>query len=115
MNTIPVKYFINKFYITIADTDNGQWVDVLVFEKKGTSYGSDYYINLHKDARFPIDFSTAPKQLKAGENLSNESEEQQNYRIEYIFYLHRKDQGQPMWRLHRSTLDRVLEICRRLE
>ena len=109
--SIDTRQHINNFRVWIYEGIENDYTELSVCEKKDGEDGYEYYINLHKDPRFPVDFSVVPKVLKEGEI---ESLEDQIYRKEYFYYSHRKDQGQPLWRLHKSTVERVLHICRNI-
>lgn len=62
-----------------------------------------YYINLHKDSRFPqVDFRYPPDEKK----LSEEDYKVKN--TEYRSFESRKDYNQPTWKLHKSTVAAIL-------
>lgn len=101
---------VGSFRFWTTPTSDPNYLDCL-FEEVGERY--PYYINLHKDARFPVEFKFPPKPIKVKkkgdvEEEVPETDEEKIYRIEYSAYEARKDMQMPMWVLHKTTLDKVV-------
>lgn len=101
---------IGSFRFWVVSTRDPNYCDCLV-EEVGEHY--PYYINLHKDVRFPVEFKFPPKPIKVKKKGDKEEEvpeidEEKIYRVEYSAYEARKDMQMPMWILHRTTLDKVV-------
>lgn len=81
-----------------------------------------YYVNLHKSPTFPqIDYRIPPKPMAVKKSKSRSGEileedipdtiEQAIYRVEHKHYEDRKDMQMPMWLLHRSTIEKIMQVC----
>lgn len=99
------------------------YFEVLLSEKKDMLY----YIDLHKDSRFDfINFRCLPKELKTKtkKNKFGEEEiieekdslEESIYRYEYEAWSSRKETAmqQPLWKLSRSTIEKLINRCQEL-
>lgn len=93
----------NQFEIWSVDSTTPDYIECLVYERKKYYY---CYINIHKDTRFIIDYTVAPKKSK------EETVEEQIYRAEWMMYETRKDMGQPLFKLHKTTYDKMLEALK---
>ncbi len=81
-----------------------------------------YYVNLNKDERFIfINYKYPPKPpvVKKKKLRSGEVEEEEVpdtlpeaiYRVEFASFERLKDLQQPMWRLHRTNVSALIEVC----
>lgn len=112
---------IGKFHIWINETSDTNYFDILVHEH---DEWYPYYISLHKDNRFHVEYKFPPKPIKIKkkkDKFGEESEEEvpeteaeQIYRIEHYAYDSRKEMSMPLWKLHKTTLERVVENCHNL-
>lgn len=107
---------ISNFKIWIAASDHPDYFEVLLLEKKDDQL---YYINLHKDARFHVEFKYPPKPTQLKKDASGELQpipetpEEAIYRREYNIYAMRKygnEFGHWLWCLHRSSAEKVLKV-----
>lgn len=82
----------NPDYFEVSVTHSDQWYD--------------YYIHLAKDDRFPfIDMKYEPNEkLLTAEDLAIKI-------VEYRSYSHRRDYAMPTWKLHRTTVEKIVERC----
>jgi hypothetical protein len=104
-----VDHCYGPLRLWIAPSDDGIYHDVLLLERKNDW---DYYTNLHKDARFDcVSFKYPPVIV---EEDKEETPEQAIYRNEHRYYAARKDMGQPLWRLHKTTIEKLMEKCEEL-
>jgi hypothetical protein len=99
---------VGKFLVWVVPTSHSDYFDCLITEE-GSHY--PYYVNLHKDVRFPMEFKFPPKPLK---KEIEETIEEKIYRIEHDAYAVRKDMCMPMWVLHKTTLEKVLTSMERV-
>lgn len=69
-----------------------------------TKDNGTYYCHLHKEEKFSvIDFKCPPDEKKLS------LEDFQIKTVEFNSFQHRKDCNQPMWKLHRSTLEKLMK------
>lgn len=101
---------------------NLEYYDCMLSEHVG---GLAVYVNLHKDSRFDfINFKYPPKppSVKKKKNRFGEEEEEivpdsveeAIYRMEYNYFVDRKEQQMPLWRLHVSTINKIIEVCQNI-
>lgn len=95
------------------------YYDCLLYERTPLAR---YYVSLHKDPRFTfINYKYPPKPLAVKKKKNRFGEEEEEflpdtleetiYRTEYNSFENRKDMQMPMWRLHTSTINKVMEVC----
>lgn len=99
------KLVINNFTIWVSPdffskdmwNTNKEYYDILVTEKNS---GLDIYVNLHKDKRFDfIEYS------RPNENTD---------KAEYSSFSERKDQSQPLWKLNKKNIEKVIQTIKDL-
>ena len=93
---------VGNFLIWVSATRDPYYFHCLVSEE-GSNY--PYYIHLHRDSRFSMEFKSQPKPLKEG---VVETSDEQIYRREYDAYQMVKDMTMPLWTLHRDTLEKLI-------
>lgn len=95
-------YYLNK---EVFD-DTSSYRELLLIERIN---GVNYYVNPHKDTRFPqVDFRFPPDEKKF-------SEEEFKIKFkEFVSFEHRKDCQQPLWKLHLSTVENIISTLIKL-
>lgn len=93
---------VGSFLIWVSTTRDPDYFQCLVSEE-GANY--PYYVHLHRDNRFSMEFKAQPRLLTKD---TVETPEQQIYRREYDAYQMVKEMTMPLWTLHRNTLEKLM-------
>lgn len=97
---------VGNFLVWVSATRDPNYFQCLVSEE-GANY--PYYVHLHRDTRFHIEFKAQPKPLKQD---TVETPQEQIYRREYDAYQMVKEMTMPLWTLHGDTLEKLLDEMR---
>lgn len=88
---------------------NEEYYDCLITKE---IYGIPYYVNPSACELFPyFEMRHPPKEVKE----DKETAEQKMYRIHWSAYVSRKDMSQPMWLLHRSVIEQMIDFLYKVE
>lgn len=121
----PGVFTYNDFVLTISlppyGNDKTEYFDVNLNEIKNNF---TYYIDLRTDPRIPVDFKFPPKPIKVKKKKSKSDIEEDDveiipdtpeeavYREEYKHYEFNKSMQMPLWRLHFTTIEKIIEAIK---
>lgn len=105
----PGNNKVGNFLIWVSATRDPDYFQCLISEE-GSNY--PYYVHLHRDPRFSMEFKAQPKPLTKD---MVEAPEHQIYRREYDAYQMVKEMTMPLWTLHKNTLVKLMAEMDKIE